>query len=83
VPPSSQGELQGAITSLFSVTAIIAPLIYTNIFSWFTGPAAPVEFGGASYVVAGLFLSGALLVLVTKVRAPQSKTAAMEAAAEN
>jgi hypothetical protein len=34
-------------------------------------------------VVAGLFLSGALLVLVTKVRAPQSKTAAMEAAAEN
>lgn len=80
VPPSAQGELQGAMTSLFSVTAIIAPLLYTNIFSWFTGPDAPVEFGGAAYVVAGLFLSGALLVLVTRVRVTQRKTAAMEAA---
>jgi DHA1 family tetracycline resistance protein-like MFS transporter len=83
VPPSSQGELQGAITSLFSITAIIAPLLYTNIFSWFTGPEAPVEFGGASYVVAGMFLSGALLVLVTKVRVPQGKTATIKAAAKS
>lgn len=80
VPPSGQGELQGAMTSLFSVTAIIAPLIYTNIFSWFTGPDAPVEFSGAAYVVAGVFLSGAFLVLVTRVRVTQRKTAAMEAA---
>lgn len=73
VPPSAQGELQGAITSLFSITAIIAPLLYTNIFSWFTGPAAPVEFGGAAYAVAGVFLALALLVLVTKVRPQRSK----------
>ena len=82
VPPSAQGELQGAITSLFSITAIIAPLTYTNIFPWFTGPETPVELGGASHVVAGTLLSGARAVLVTKARVPQGKTAAMKAAAK-
>ena len=43
VPPSAQGELQGAMTSLFSITAIITPLIYTQIFAAFTGPNAPVR----------------------------------------
>ncbi|MET3794108.1 TCR/Tet family MFS transporter [Aquamicrobium terrae] len=73
VPPSAQGELQGAITSLFSITSIITPLLYTNIFAWFTGPSAPVTFGGAPYALAGVFLALALLVLVTKVRAPERK----------
>ncbi|TIO90428.1 MAG: TCR/Tet family MFS transporter, partial [Mesorhizobium sp.] len=41
VPPSAQGELQGAMTSIFSITSIITPLLYTAIFSWFTGPSAP------------------------------------------
>jgi hypothetical protein len=43
VAPSAQGELQGAMTSLFSITAIITPLIYTQIFAAFTGPNAPVR----------------------------------------
>jgi DHA1 family tetracycline resistance protein-like MFS transporter len=67
VPPSAQGELQGAMTSLFSLTAVITPLLYTSIFSWFTGPNAPVIFGGAPYVLGGIFLLLSLAVFVMKV----------------
>ena len=39
VPPSAQGELQGAMSSLSSLTTILGPLIFTQLFGWFTGPA--------------------------------------------
>ena len=74
VPPSAQGELQGAMTSLFSITSIITPLLYTAIFSWFTGPSAPVTFGGAPYLVGACFLLLALIVFVTKVARPATVT---------
>jgi DHA1 family tetracycline resistance protein-like MFS transporter len=73
VPPSAQGELQGAMTSIFSITSIITPILYTAIFSWFTGPSAPVEFAGAPYVVGGVFLALSLLVFVTNVKKPTPK----------
>lgn len=70
VPPSAQGELQGAMTSVFSITSIITPLLYTNVFAWFTAPGAPVEFAGAPYVLGGIFMALALAVFVAKVRRP-------------
>ncbi|MGB3390881.1 MAG: TCR/Tet family MFS transporter [Pseudaminobacter sp.] len=70
VPPSAQGELQGAMTSLFSITSIITPLLYTGIFAWFTGPNAPVSFAGAPYVLGGIFLTLALAAFVLKVEKP-------------
>ena len=73
VPPSAQGELQGAMTSIFSLTSIITPLLYTAIFSWFTGPSAPVVFGGAPYLLGGVFLVLSLLVFVTMVARPTPK----------
>ncbi|MGO8484645.1 tetracycline resistance MFS efflux pump, partial [Rhizobium leguminosarum] len=47
LPPSAQGELQGALTSLSSVTTIAVPLIFTQMFGYFTRPEAPVTFAGA------------------------------------
>jgi DHA1 family tetracycline resistance protein-like MFS transporter len=73
VPPSAQGELQGAMTSIFSITSIVTPLLYTGIFAWFTGPDAPVDFAGAPYIVAGAFLTLSLLVLLAKVAKPTAK----------
>jgi DHA1 family tetracycline resistance protein-like MFS transporter len=73
VPPSAQGELQGAMTSIFSITSIITPLLYTEIFWRFTAPDAPVVFAGAPYVLGGVFLALALLVFVTKVAKPTPK----------
>src|SRR6185436_12422178 len=59
VPPNEQGELQGGLTSLMSVTAIFGPPLMTNIFSWFTGKNAPVYFPGAA------FIAGALLTAIS------------------
>jgi len=54
VPPNEQGELQGGLTSLISVTSIIGPLLMTNIFSFFTGSSAPVYFPGAAFMLGAL-----------------------------
>ena len=68
VPPSAQGELQGALTSLGSVTTIIGPLIFTGMFSHFTGPSAPVVFSGAPYALAAAILACGVLVFFWKLR---------------
>lgn len=75
VPPSAQGELQGALTSLSSITTIIGPLIFTQMFGFFTGPSAPVTFAGAPFAVAAVFVFVGLLVFVFKVKTPIMKKA--------
>lgn len=59
VPANEQGQLQGGLTSLMSLTAIISPLIMTNLFSYFTSDSAVVYFPGAP------FLAGALLICLS------------------
>lgn len=59
VPPTEQGELQGALTSLMSITAIIGPLIMNNLFAYFTGPKAPFIFPGVA------FIAGVVLILLS------------------
>ena len=56
VPPNAQGELQGSLTSLMSITAIIGPLLMTNLFAYFTSARAPVHFPGASFLLGGLLM---------------------------
>lgn len=52
VPANEQGELQGALTSLMSVTAIIGPVMMNNLFAYFTSADAPVYLPGASFFLA-------------------------------
>jgi DHA1 family tetracycline resistance protein-like MFS transporter len=63
VPPQEQGELQGSLVSLGSLTAIAGPLIYTGLFSEFTKASSPVYFPGIAYTLAAVIclLAGALL----------------------
>src|ERR1700754_1939855 len=63
VPPNEQGELQGALTSLMSVTSIIGPPLMTNLFAWFTRKETPVYLPGAP------FLAGSFLILISSVLA--------------
>jgi DHA1 family tetracycline resistance protein-like MFS transporter len=66
VPSNEQGELQGALTSLISLTSIIGPLLMTNLFSHFTAPESSVQFPGAP------FLLGAALSLLSMLLAMRS-----------
>ncbi len=54
VPPNEQGQLQGALTSLMSLTAIIGPPVMTNLFAFFTSSQAPLYFPGAPFFAAAL-----------------------------
>ena len=56
VPPNEQGELQGALTSLMSVTSIVGPLMMTNLFAYFTDANAPIYFPGAPFLLGSVFM---------------------------
>jgi DHA1 family tetracycline resistance protein-like MFS transporter len=66
VPANEQGELQGALTGLLSLTSIVGPPMMTGLFAYFTKPTAPVHFSGAA------FLLGALLMLLSSTIAYRS-----------
>jgi len=70
VGADSQGAIQGALTSLVSLTSVVGPLIATAVFSAFTSTAAPIQFPGAPFVLgAGFCVVGLLLALYRQLPA--------------
>lgn len=61
VDESSQGELQGAMTSIASLTTIGAPVFMTQLFAAFTEDPASLYFPGAPYVAASALVFLGLL----------------------
>jgi MFS transporter, DHA1 family, tetracycline resistance protein len=64
VKANQQGELQGAVNATNSLTAIIAPVGATQLFSFFTSDAAPTYFPGAPFFAAGLMVAGSALLFI-------------------
>lgn len=64
VPQSEQGELQGSLISLASLTAIIGPLFYTDIFARFTKADAGFYFPGMAYMAAAVVSALAMLIFL-------------------
>lgn len=56
VPSNEQGELQGALTGLISLTSIAGPPLMTGVFSYFTKKDAPVHFSGAAFLLGSFFM---------------------------
>lgn len=61
VSEKEQGNLQGAITGLVSITAILGQLIFSPVFYFFIRPEGQTYFPGAPYVLAAILLFVALL----------------------
>ncbi|MDH5737867.1 MAG: TCR/Tet family MFS transporter [Gammaproteobacteria bacterium] len=59
-----QGELQGLITSLYSLTAILGPLIMTWLFSRFSDTTSGFYFPGMAFIFAAVLTSLSLLLLL-------------------
>jgi DHA1 family tetracycline resistance protein-like MFS transporter len=55
VPSNEQGELQGALTSLASLTSIVGPVMMNSIFAYFSSDEAPIYLPGASFYLASIF----------------------------
>ncbi|MDX2306016.1 MAG: TCR/Tet family MFS transporter [Microscillaceae bacterium] len=68
VPADAQGELQGGLTSLISLTSIIGPPLMTGIFAHYTHPDNPVYFAGAAFLLAFVLSSFSILLAARSFR---------------
>jgi len=68
IPANAQGELQGAVASLYSLSTIIGPPLMTEIFSRFSDPAAPVYFPGAAFLAAAALTLGCAWLFLRALR---------------
>jgi DHA1 family tetracycline resistance protein-like MFS transporter len=62
VSEKEQGNLQGAITGLVSVTAILGQLTFSSVFYYFIRPEGAIYFPGAPYTLASILLLVALVL---------------------
>jgi DHA1 family tetracycline resistance protein-like MFS transporter len=78
VGPQSQGELQGAVGSVTSLTMIVGPILMTNLFGYSTRADAVLQFAGSPFLLSGVLTTIALLLLLraVAVRAPVARASA-------
>jgi MFS transporter, DHA1 family, tetracycline resistance protein len=69
VSASEQGAVQGVISSIQAVAAIIGPLMATNLFAYFTSPAAPVHLPGAAFIASSMLVAISALLAIRSARA--------------
>ena len=62
VTPEQQGQLQGATSSVQSVSQLVGPFLFTLTFAYFIGASAPVKLPGAPFLLASLLLLLALAI---------------------
>lgn len=68
VAPDSQGELQGALSSLQGIANMIGPIVMTQVFTYFAREDSAYHFYGSAFVLAGLILLAALVPLIAGIR---------------
>jgi MFS transporter, DHA1 family, tetracycline resistance protein len=61
VGKDEQGELQGFVVSLQSLTAVVGPVLMTSLFAWFTDGTVGIIIPGASYYAAAIFCIAAFI----------------------
>src|SRR5260221_11019188 len=62
VAPDQQGQLQGATSSVQSVSQLVGPFLFTLTFAYFIGAQAPLKLPGAPFLLASALLVLALVI---------------------
>jgi DHA1 family tetracycline resistance protein-like MFS transporter len=75
LPDNRQGELQGGIASLYSLSSIVGPLLMTQTLGYFGRTSAVVYLPGAPFLVAAVLALGALAALRVRDRVEPPATA--------
>jgi DHA1 family tetracycline resistance protein-like MFS transporter len=65
---SEQGELQGGLTLLSSISLVVGPLIMGYSFKFFTHKNSAVYFPGAPYILGALLIVISVLLVVKSLR---------------
>jgi DHA1 family tetracycline resistance protein-like MFS transporter len=77
INPDAQGELQGAVASLFALSAIIGPPLMTHLFSRFSAPGSGIYVPGAAFFAATVLALGSLFVFWLSTREPVAEEGAV------
>ncbi|AMR33040.1 tetracycline resistance MFS efflux pump [Mucilaginibacter sp. PAMC 26640] len=73
VSANEQGELQGALTSLVSLTTIIGPLMMASIFHHFTSQESKVYFPGAPFMFGAILMGIAVILTIRSFKKKEPK----------
>ncbi len=74
VKPEQQGQLQGATTSVQSVSQLLGPFLFTLTFAHFISAQAPFKLPGAPFYLASALLLLALLVALKVLTGRKTQT---------
>ncbi|MBR0713723.1 TCR/Tet family MFS transporter [Bradyrhizobium liaoningense] len=64
VAPDQQGQLQGATSSVQSVSQLVGPFLFTLTFAYFIGGSAPLHLPGAPFLLAALLMVVAVAIAI-------------------
>jgi DHA1 family tetracycline resistance protein-like MFS transporter len=70
---NQQGELQGTITSINAVATIVAPLLVTQTFWYFTAPDHTIYLPGAPFLLSALLTVGCIVVFMQTPRPKRAR----------
>lgn len=82
VPSDSQGELQGAVASVMSMTMMFAPLVMTQIFTAYTDGEGPV-LPGAPLVLSSILIALSMIPFAIIVARSRGRAAAQASPGAN
>ncbi|MEJ8561238.1 TCR/Tet family MFS transporter [Yoonia sp. GPGPB17] len=69
-----QGELQGTVTSINAVATIVAPLMVTQTFWFFTSVNAPFYLPGAPFLLSALLTIGCIVAFMQTPRPKRARS---------
>jgi DHA1 family tetracycline resistance protein-like MFS transporter len=73
VAADQQGQLQGATSSVQSVSQLVGPFLFTLTFAYFIGAQAPVKVPGAPFLLAAVLLVLSLLIAARTLAGTKSR----------
>jgi DHA1 family tetracycline resistance protein-like MFS transporter len=68
VAPDQQGQLQGATSSVQSVSQLLGPFLFTLTFAYFIGDQAPIKLPGAPFFLASVLVLLGLAIAMRTLR---------------
>lgn len=68
VGSDAQGELQGAVACLFSLSSIVGPPLMTQLFAYFSTPGRALQVPGAAFVAAAILSAACLVVYIVSTK---------------
>jgi len=75
IPANAQGELQGAVASLYSLSAIVGPPLMTQIFGYFSRAHGALQLPGAAFLTAALLTAACGALFAHAMRLASRHTA--------